>query len=114
MEKISQQKAGCSDPETSVSRQMVWNKTPHIEAWTCCACAWVFRPSGPPLGISLDDMICNYELQRDREYANHVCAEHCGAKKAEDNSTFSGRFDDRPYRSSAASRATRKEIRRAS
>jgi protein-arginine kinase activator protein McsA len=57
------------------SRQMVWTKTPHMEAWTCFVCGWAFIPSGPPRGNSLEEMMSNYELQRDKEYASHVCTE---------------------------------------
>jgi hypothetical protein len=58
-----------------VSRQMVWTKTPQMEAWTCFACSWAFQPFGPPRGNSLQEMMTNYELQRDKEYASHVCRE---------------------------------------
>ena len=76
-------------------RQMVWIKTPRMEAWALFGCAWAFSPSGPPLGNSLDEMMLNYELQRDKEYASHVCAEHSRAKSAQDDSKSSRRFDDR-------------------
>jgi len=36
----------------------------------------MFRPSGPPLGSGLDEMKQNFERQRDKEYASHVCAQH--------------------------------------
>jgi len=113
MEGNSQQRGERTNPGTHVSRQKVWTKTPQFEGWACTACAWVFRPSGPPLGNSLDEMMLNYELQRDKEYACHVCAEHSIARSAQDDSRFSGRFDDRTYGSSTGSRATRNEVRRA-
>lgn len=65
-----------ANPGRFVSRHMVWIKTPQMEAWTCFACAWAFSPSGPPCGKSLEEMMQNYELQRDKEYACHVCTEH--------------------------------------
>ena len=56
-------------------RRLVW-----IEAsfwgWCCSECAWVFNSSGTPTGRSLDEMKQNYEQQRDKEFAAHVCAEH--------------------------------------
>jgi len=58
-----------------VSRTMVWTKTPQMEAWTCFACSWAFQPFGPPRGNSMQEMMTNYELQRDQEYASHVCAQ---------------------------------------
>ena len=81
-----------TNPSRLASRQMVWSKTPQMEAWTCFACAWVFIPSGPPLGDSLDEMMLNYELLRDTEYACHVCARHPRA-----NSKFPGRLDNRTH-----------------
>jgi hypothetical protein len=43
-------------------------------------CAWVFNPSDPPTGKSLDEMIQNLEEQRDNEFASHVCTEHTRTK----------------------------------
>ena len=57
-------------------RQMVWIKTERVMAWGCSECAWTFSPSGPPRGRSVEEMKENYEHQRDKEYASHVCAEH--------------------------------------
>jgi hypothetical protein len=42
----------------------------------------VFNPEGPPAGNSLAEMKQRYELQRDKEFATHVCAEHPRAKTA--------------------------------
>ena len=81
MERNSQQRGERTNPGTPIPRQMVWTKTPQIAAWGCVGCAWAFSPSGPPLGNNLEEMIRNYELQRDKEYASHVCAEHCRTKK---------------------------------
>jgi hypothetical protein len=39
-------------------------------------CAWAFNPLGPIVGQSIDEMKMHYELQRDQEFASHVCAEH--------------------------------------
>jgi hypothetical protein len=71
---------------------MVWSKTPQMEAWTCLGCAWAFLPSGPPVGNSIDEMMLNYELQRDKEYACHICAQYPKTKSLRDSSTFSGRL----------------------
>jgi hypothetical protein len=65
----------CSAMAARVSRQMVWTKTPQMEAWTCFACSWAFQPFGPPRGNSMQEMMTNYELQRDKEYASHVCTD---------------------------------------
>jgi hypothetical protein len=40
----------------------------------CSECAWVFNPTSPPDGKSVDEMIRNYQLQLSEEYASHVCA----------------------------------------
>jgi hypothetical protein len=57
-------------------RKIVWVKSARSEFWACSECAWAFNPSGPPLGKSLDEMIQNFERQRDKEFASHVCAKH--------------------------------------
>jgi hypothetical protein len=54
---------------------MVWIEQPHLHGFGCSECAWVFKPSGP-LGGSLDEMMRNFELQRDKEFTLHVCADH--------------------------------------
>jgi hypothetical protein len=90
IDRNSLQRDELTNPGTSGSRQMVWRKTAQIEAWACTGCAWTFRPSGPPLGDDLDEMMENYEVQRDKEYARHVCAQH-----PRTNSKFSGRLHDR-------------------
>jgi rubredoxin len=66
-------------------RQMVWIKTARMEAWACSECAWAFSPSGPPRGSSIEEMKENFERQRDKEYASHVCAEHPRAKSARED-----------------------------
>jgi len=55
---------------------MTWVKSANSELWACSQCAWAFKPSGPPLGNSLDEMMQNFERQRDQEFASHVCTEH--------------------------------------
>lgn len=107
------QRGECTDPGPPPTRQMVWVKTWQMEAWTCSACAWVFRPWGPPLGKSLEEMMLNYELQRDKEYAAHRCAEHPRAQTAQDSSKIPSRFEERRHRSNSGSLDTRNEMRRA-
>ena len=60
----------------------MWVKTAHIEGWACSECAWVFTPSGPPRGETLDEMKQNFERQRDKEFASHVCAHHPRPKES--------------------------------
>jgi hypothetical protein len=61
-------------------RKLVWIEGQRFRGWGCAECAWVFNPSGPPIGESLDEMTQHYERQRDRDFAAHVCAEHPRAK----------------------------------
>jgi hypothetical protein len=63
-------------------RQLIWIQKSHFLGWGCSECAWVFRPSGPPMGNSLQEMKEHYLRLRDEESAAHVCAEHPRAKKA--------------------------------
>jgi len=57
-------------------RKMIWVKSAHSELCSCSRCAWSFKPSGPPHGTTLDEMMQNFERQRDKEFVSHVCAEH--------------------------------------
>jgi rubredoxin len=62
--------------QRSAVRKMIWVESTRSEVWACSECAWVFNPSGPPRGTSLDEMKQNFERQRDKEFASHVCAQH--------------------------------------
>jgi hypothetical protein len=61
-------------------RELVWIEQQRFVGWGCSECAWVFNPSSIPTGNSLDEMKRDYEQQRDRDFAAHICAEHPGAK----------------------------------
>ena len=61
-------------------RTLKWIETPHFHGWGCSECAWVFNPSGPPVGNSFEEMKENYLQRRDEESAAHVCAEHPKAR----------------------------------
>jgi hypothetical protein len=61
-------------------REMVWIEEERFGGWGCSECAWVFKTSGSPVGKSLNEMKQNFEQQRDKDFASHVCAEHPGAK----------------------------------
>jgi hypothetical protein len=41
---------------------------------------WVFNFSGAPTGKSFDEAMRNFELQRDKEFTLHVCADHPRAR----------------------------------
>jgi rubredoxin len=63
-------------------RKLVWIESQQFGGWGCSECSWVFNPSGPPIGNSLEEMKHNYEKQRDKDFAVHVCAEYSKGKKA--------------------------------
>jgi hypothetical protein len=57
-------------------RNLRWIEKEGFGGWACSECAWVFILSGPPTGKSLNEVVQNYEQQRDKAFAIHVCAEH--------------------------------------
>jgi rubredoxin len=61
---------------------MIWIQRPNLEGWGCSECAWVFNPSDPPTGPSLEEMKRTFEAKRDKEFDNHVCAAHPNAQTA--------------------------------
>jgi len=58
-----------------MSRQLVWIEQKSFRGYGCSQCDWRFKPSGSPMGASLDEMMRNFELQRDKEFVAHVCAD---------------------------------------
>ncbi len=64
-------------------RKIIWVKSAHSELWSCSRCAWAFKPSGPPHGTTLDEMMQNFERQRDQEFTALVCAAHPRTKGQE-------------------------------
>jgi len=65
----------------SMRRKLVWIEEKGFWGWGCSECEWVFRPLGPLLGESLEDMKKHYAEERDKEFASHVCAKHPRATK---------------------------------
>jgi hypothetical protein len=61
-------------------REVVWIEQPRFRGFGCSECGWRFRPSGAPTGASFDEMMRNFELRRNQEFASHVCADHPRAK----------------------------------
>jgi len=88
MESSSQQCGRRTGIGTIGSRRMVWTKTPQMEAWTCSVCAWAFSPTGPPSGKTLEEMMNNFELQRDKEFASHICTKCPKQQRIRDHSKF--------------------------
>jgi hypothetical protein len=57
-------------------RKLVWAEKPRFQGWVCTECAWVFNPSWPLVGKTIDEMKTDFGQQRDKEFASHVCGEH--------------------------------------
>jgi hypothetical protein len=57
-------------------RKLVWIESQHFLGFGCSQCNWVFEPSDVLVGESLDKMKMDYEAQREKEFAAHICAEH--------------------------------------
>jgi len=62
-------------------RTLTWIREAHFHGPSCSRCAWLFRPSGPPIGISLQQMKENYVRRCNEEFAAHDCAEYPRAAK---------------------------------
>ena len=65
-----------TNAESRMPRSLVWIDETRCRAFGCSECAWVFNPSGSATGNSLSEAMRNFELQRDREFSSHVCADH--------------------------------------
>jgi hypothetical protein len=61
-------------PRSAAMRKCVWIHNQKFEGFGCSECNWVFKPSGPPVGVSLDEMKRTFEAQRDEAFAAHLCA----------------------------------------
>jgi hypothetical protein len=61
-------------------RKLVWIEHDRFRGWGCSECAWVFNSSGAPTGKSINEAMRNFEVQRDKEFRSHVCADHPRAK----------------------------------
>src|ERR1700691_4768855 len=62
-------------------RTLALIRAAHFHGPSCSRCAWLFRPEGPPTGISLQQMKEDYMRRCNEEFAAHVCAEHPRAAK---------------------------------
>jgi hypothetical protein len=70
-----------------MNRKLVWIEHERFRGFGCSECAWVFKSSGAPTGRSFDEMMRNFELQRDREFTLHVCADHPRGKSRKNKNT---------------------------
>ena len=116
----------------STPRTLTWITETHFYGLGCSQCAWLFRPTGPPMGSSLAEMKENHMQDCNEEFAAHDCAEQPRAKKTNTsihlaarekpklrllarnssqalrtaNRRRQGRFQSRGNKNSAKSRAT--------
>jgi hypothetical protein len=65
----------------AMRRKLLWVETQNFQGWISTECAWAFKPLGPVVGQSIDEMKRPYEQQRDKEFTSHGCAEHPRATK---------------------------------
>jgi hypothetical protein len=65
----------CLPSVMAATRKLIWIEENRFRGWGCSECPWRFNPSGSPTGNSFDEMIWNFELQRDKAFTSHVCAE---------------------------------------
>jgi hypothetical protein len=59
----------------AMRRELVWIEQQHFRGFGCSVCGWRFKPLGRPPGASFDEMMRNFELQRDKEFTAHVCVD---------------------------------------
>ena len=65
-----------TDAKRRMPRRMVWIAKTRFRGFGCSECGWAFKPSDSPTGNSFDEVMLNLEVQRDREFSSHVCADH--------------------------------------
>jgi len=63
-------------------REVVSFEGQSVAGWGCSECAWVFNPSGPPIGKTLEEMKRNFQMRLSEEFVHHDCAEHLRVKAA--------------------------------
>jgi rubredoxin len=61
--------------------ELVWIDRPNFLGWGCSQCEWIFHPTDPPTGETLDAMAHNFVTLRDKEFATHVCAKYPQIKR---------------------------------
>jgi hypothetical protein len=64
-------------------RKLVWVEETRFRGFASSECSWRFDfVQLRPTGKSFDEMMRNFELQRDKEFTSHVCANHPKTKSA--------------------------------
>jgi len=59
-----------------VERQLTRIKTKTFMGWGCSECDYRFDDHRPLRGVTVHDMMANYEAERDADFKKHVCEEH--------------------------------------
>jgi len=59
-----------------VPRKLVWVEQERFRGFACSECSWRFDSSAALTGKSFNEMMRDFELQRDEEFTSHVCADH--------------------------------------
>jgi hypothetical protein len=59
-----------------VPRKLIRIANQNFQGFGCSECDWMFKTSSALVGESLDEMKRNYEAQRDKEFAAHLCVKH--------------------------------------
>ena len=54
----------------------MWIEQQSFRGFGRSECGWRFKTSRAPTGSSFDEMMRNFESQRDKEFTSHVCADH--------------------------------------
>jgi hypothetical protein len=61
--------------------KLTWTEKPGFTGWGCSECAWLFQPPLAPAGKSTEEVLRMIEeLQRNREFASHVCTHYPKSK----------------------------------
>lgn len=55
-------------------RELIWQEDAGLLG--CSECGWVYRPGKPSPEKSPEAIARDFALQRDKDFADHVCAEH--------------------------------------
>ena len=63
----------------AMRRKLVWVKTENFEGWACADCAGAFKPSGPVVGNSIEEMKTHYE-QPARQGVRVACLRRAPAR----------------------------------
>jgi len=95
----------------STPRTLTWIREPHLHAPACSQCAWLFHPSGPPTGSSLEQMKENYMRSCNEEFAAHICARYPKAPNTNVSFNQTSRSQDTEGRSARTKQQSRSSDR---